>query len=271
MNKRNIRTHLVKQLRRTAKGVTLMVSLMRRGDGDALHDIRVQVRTISSVLHPFIDMPHMKPLRRCLEPVKSWVRKSNRVRDTEAQLELIAELLPEPYPKDVERHLAQTGKALMQERASLAQSKSLAKLPRRVARLAKEADDCLGRVSSASLGKVIAQACEALLFALRNDCAAGLQEPEHWHQARIRIKQLRYLIEWFHDFLDQRYADFAADTKLAQENLGRLRDWQNLRAAMTEVPAMAVWLAGHAELEDELTRQASAAMAFLDQKLRGWE
>ena len=267
MNKRKPRAHLVKQLRHAVKSVKLMVSLMRQGDGAALHDIRVQARTMSSVLHPFIELPHMKPVRRCLEPIKSWVRKSNRVRDAEAQLELVAELLPEPYPKDVEHYLAQAGKHLMQKRALLAQSKSLAKLPRRIKQLAKAVDDCLSQVSSAALGGVIAHACEEQLATLRQDCAAGLQGPKESHEIRKRIKQLRYLIEYFHDFLDKPYADFVADTKRAQQDLGQLRDWQNLRAAMAEVPVMAAWLAEHGALEAELTHRASAAMALLHRKL----
>ncbi len=270
MSKRKPGTHLVRQLHRAAKGVKLMVSLMRHGDGDALHDIRVQARTMASVLHPFIDLPQMKPLRRGLAPVKSWVRKSNRVRDAEAQRELIAELLPEPYPKDVERYLAQTGKTLTQDRALLAQSKSLAKLPRRIGRLAKTADQCLDRISSAAFVGVISRACEELISALRKDCAEGLRQPEQSHEVRKRIKKMRYLIECFHDFLDPRFADFVADTKRAQDHLGQLRDWQNLRAAMANVPVMASWLAGQGELEAELARQAGEAMAFLDRKLAGW-
>ncbi len=271
MSKHNLRKHLVKQLGHAAQGVTLMVSLMRQGDSDALHHIRVQVRTIASVLQPFVDLPHMKPLRRSLDPVRFWVRKSNRVRDAEAQLELIVDLLPERYPKEVERYLAQKRKTLEQNRALLAQSKSLAKLPRRMARLAKTADECLGRVSAATLGCVVARTCEALLSALREDCAEGLQDAKRWHQARLRIKQLRYLIECFRDFLDERFVDFAADTKRVQESLGQLRDWQNLRAGMADVPAMDTWLAGQVRLEAELTREANAAMAFLDQKLAHWK
>src|SRR6185437_13942263 len=98
---RHIRSHLVKQLRRTTKAATLMTSMMRQGHASALHDIRVRVRTTVSVLQPFLSLPHTKSLRRRLEPLRSWVRKSNRARDAEAQLALIDELLPEPYPWDV--------------------------------------------------------------------------------------------------------------------------------------------------------------------------
>ncbi|HEX8954954.1 MAG TPA: CHAD domain-containing protein [Burkholderiaceae bacterium] len=271
MNKRNLKSHIVKQLRRAAKSATLLAALMRQGDANALHDIRVQVRTISSVLQPFLELEHMKPLRRALAPLKSWVRKSNSARDAEAQLELIAELLPAPYPKGVERYLEQARKDMWRRRAVLVRSKSLRKLPRRMVRLAKTGDECLGRVSSASLSAVLGFACEELMQELRKDCAEGLQDPKRWHKARLRIKQLRYLIENYPEYLDARYQAFAADTKLAQQNLGRLRDWQNLCAAMAGQAAMAPWLAEHTGLEDELNSQAGAAMRFLEQKLAAWE
>ncbi|MBV8634322.1 MAG: CHAD domain-containing protein [Burkholderiaceae bacterium] len=269
--KPNLRSHLVKQLRRAAKGATLMASLMRKGDASALHDIRVQARTMASVLQPFVELPHMKPLRRALEPIASWVRKSNRVRDTEAQLELIAELLPGPCPIEVERHLAQVEKDMLKKRAALAQSRSLVKLPRRISRLAKVTELCLGRMSSAGLSAVVGFACEKLMLELREDCAEGLQVPKRWHQARLRIKQLRYLIENYPDYLDQRYLAFAHDTKQAQQDLGRLRDWQNLRTAMSGVPAIAQWLAAHAELEQDLAQRAGAAMGLLARALASWE
>jgi CHAD domain-containing protein len=121
------------------------------------------------------------------------------------------------------------------------------------------------------LSAAIGFACEALMQDLRKDCAEGLQDPKRWHKARLRIKQLRYLIENYQDFLDQRYQDFVTDTRLAQKNLGRLRDWLNLREAMADEPVMSQWLAGHADLEGELTREAATAMDFLQQKLAGWE
>jgi CHAD domain-containing protein len=269
VSKRYIRSHLVKQLRNAAKAATLMASVMRQGGAAALHDLRVQVRTVASVLHPFLGLPHAKPLRRCLEPLRSWVRKSNRARDAEAQLELIEELLSEPYPWDVVAYLARMEKELRHRRAALAQSKSLVKLPRRIARLARAADECLDQFSATALVGAVNRACEELLADLRMDCAQGLQDPKHWHQARLRIKQLRYLIDCFGGFLDARFLEFAADTKRAQENLGRLRDWQNLRAAMAGEPIMAQWLAEHAALEDELATRAKEAMDFLARKLDG--
>jgi CHAD domain-containing protein len=244
---------------------------MRQGDANALHDMRVLARTMISVLQPFRELQHMKPLRRALEPLSSWVSRSNRARDAEAQLELIHELLPEPYPKDVGHYLFQTQKEILRRRAALARSKRLVKLPRRIARLAEVADDCLGRISAAGLSAVIGFACEELILELRKDCAEGLQEPKRWHKARLRIKQLRYLIENYQDYLEPRYQTFVIDTKLTQQSLGRLRDWQNLCAAMADVPVMANWLTGHTLLEDELTRQAGMAMDFLQQKLAAWE
>ncbi|HEX7645016.1 MAG TPA: CHAD domain-containing protein [Burkholderiaceae bacterium] len=270
-SKRNLRPHIVKQLRRAAKSATLLSALMRHGDANALHDIRVQIRTTSSILQPFLQLDHMKPLRRALVPLKSWVRKSNSARDVEAQLELIAELLPEPYPKAVERYLEQARKDMWRRRAALACSKSLRKLPRRMVRLAKAADECLGPVSTPSLSAVLGSACEELMQELRKDCAEGLQDPKRWHKARLRIKQLRYLIENYPEYLDARYQAFAADTKLAQQNLGRLRDWQNLCVAMAGQAAIAPWLAGYTGLEDELKLQAGAAMRFLERKLAAWE
>ena len=271
MNKRTVKSHVVKQLRHAARSATLLTSLMRQGDANALHDIRVQVRTISSMLQPFLELAHAKPLRRALEPLKAWVRKSNRVRDLEAQLELIAELLPEPYPKSVKHCLEQTRKEMQRRHAVLARSRSMGKLPRRVARLAEAADESLGRASSAGLSAVLGFAGEELMQQLREDCAEGLQDPKRWHKARLRIKQLRYLIENYPDYLDARYQAFVADTKLAQQNLGRLRDWQNLRAAMVEEPVMARWLAEHADVEGELELQAGAAMNFLAEKLAAWQ
>lgn len=267
VSKHGVRPHLVKQLRRAGKGARLMVSLLRQGDTGALHDIRVQARTMASVLQPFLELPHMKPVRRRLEPLKSWMRKSNRVRDAEAQLELIEELLPESYPRDAQRHIAKISGELVRRRGAMAQSTGLIKLPRRIERLAEAADVSLDHFSPTELIAVVAHAGESLVSELRNDCAAGLQDARQWHQARLRIKRLRYLSDYFRDFLDPRFQEIATDTKLAQQNLGRLRDWQNLRAAMADVPAMAQWLAGHAELEAELTRQAEAAMASLAHKL----
>jgi len=267
MGKHGVRPLLVKQLRRAAKGARLMVSLLRQGDAGALHDIRVQARTMASVLQPFLELPHMKPARRRLEPLKSWIRKSNRVRDAEAQLELIEELLPEPYPKDAKPYLAKISGELVRRRGALAQSKGLIKLPRRIERLAQVADTCLDHFSPTELIAVVAHTCEGLLSELRNDCATGLHDGRQWHQARLRIKRLRYLSDYFRDFLDPRFQEIALDAKLAQQNLGRLRDWQNLRTAMDDVPAMAQWLAGHCELEAELLRRADVAMASLAQKL----
>ena len=267
MSKHNLRRPIVRQLRHAARGTKRMASRMRKGDAAALHDIRVQVRTINSVLQPFIDLPHVKPLRRALARVKSWGRKSNQVRDLEAQLELIEELLPPPYPGGVVDYLARAKEKLQQRRASLAQSKTLDKLPRRIAKLAKTADACLKQHDAASLRAAPNFACAGLFDALRTDCGEASVEPERQHKARIRIKRLRYLIESFHSSIDERYCGVVDEARLAQQKIGRLRDWQNLCEAMAGEPVMARWLAGFDELEKDLARQAQQALQFLERRL----
>ncbi|MFP4143988.1 MAG: CHAD domain-containing protein [Phycisphaeraceae bacterium] len=243
-------------------------------DAEALHDFRVATRRLRSFLRSY--RPHLPTklggkLRKQLGEVFS---STNAARDAEVHRAWLEKQLAEAeLPHDERRALA-----LLAERLAPDSPAPLAELRRqagegfaRVAdKLRKQFDKAAGD-AGADRSPPFAQAAAAELRKQAErlgeqlgQVQSALDPEDHAHEARLRGKRVRYLIEPLIGVVDGAEA-CAARLKQLQDLLG---DWHDLRTLQAELrervrESAVAWA-------DELVSKAAAKSAG-DQTLRGPE
>ncbi len=199
------------------------------GDAEGLHDFRVALRRLLSVVETFEPLLRLKgaPRRR----LKRLIRRTNEARDLEvaaAEVAGWAERLSEPAAT-VAREWAE---ALAQERdrAHVELRAVLPRLWRRTGRRLAKALKILEARRPLSWAQATAEGVRERADALRLALArvSGPRDGAGLHRARLACKRLRYLLEPFRDYDDD--ARLAVlHLKELQGLLGELHDLEGLR------------------------------------------
>ncbi|MDN3577133.1 CHAD domain-containing protein [Chitinimonas viridis] len=226
-----LRRCIGRQVKQARLAAELATQRLHAGDIEALHDIRVGIRTVDSVLTPVWRLPGMKPVRQAFAPLRRWSRKYNALRDIEAQLALLQALLPTPWPLRLQDWFhAETARVAASHR-QLVQDADDKRLLAGYRWLRKVCRQRLSKTREVDLRAALEQQMGSLLAQLYEDCTLGMAlfaHSGHWHQTRIRAKRLRYLIAGY----PRQFEAMSALQKRAgsvQSTLGQLRDWLALR------------------------------------------
>lgn len=231
--------------------------------GEALHDFRVALRRLRSVLRGWKDrLPGALP-RKQAQRLKKLSRRGGEVRDLELRIEALRQRREAVPEAALDALLDQLGAELRQGQHRF--RKRLRRLGKAAAKLQKgleAAGDPSGEAAATALRRLALEYWRALEGTL--EIVPAIEEMRAPHRARIAAKRLRYLLEP----LCRRYdsADTAVRQLTAlQDGLGELHDRQLLRQALGEAAAERPQLR---QLRQELDREAHASLERARKLLR---
>ena len=201
-------------------------------DGEALHDFRValrRLRTLVKAYHLALEDSLSKKQRRSLRDV---AQSTGAARDTEVQLSWLRNQSGELRDADraawawlVDKLETRRLETYQEVRGDLVkQFQELEpKLRRNLSRYVTELDETTGRSFAATAGELIAAAGDALVADL--EAVKSPNDVEGAHQARIKAKRLRYLLEPLRKTaVGDASAALVKAMKTLQETLGDLHD-----------------------------------------------
>ena len=232
--------HYVRQKLRAMRNSERRV--MKEGDPDAIHDMRVATRRIRSVLLEMEGMDAFQPreLRTLRTRLRGIARSLGTVRDLDIILELLAEQLQRddsgPAPainngainEAIEHAIAQLQRrredAYADTRRKIQRAK-YARLLERLQRFDVTRDDSGASEQCALVrgyaGGTLWGRYEALI---RHESAIDLGDTLEMHQARIAAKRLRYTLEMFTPALGKSIEPLRQALIGFQERFGALQD-----------------------------------------------
>ncbi len=208
------------------------------GDAEALHDFRVALRRLRTVLRSFRETLGRTVPKRLQRRLRDVARATNAGRDAEVQLVWIrshlAELGSRPgLPWLLARLEDRRDRAYAELQQETTQEFRQLELRLRRALNAARAD---GRASEPPFAAAVAMLIREHVAALEQELAAShaARDDEAIHRARIAAKRLRYLLEPLMDASQPAHAAVAR-LKQLQTLLGELHDLQVLVAELGEL------------------------------------
>lgn len=243
----------------TDAALTAYAALLKGSDPEALHDLRVALRRMRSMLRAYRgELRLRKRIRRELGDLAS---ATNPARDAEVLLDLYSRL-PLPKAARSKAGVAWAGMRLRDEvstearKAREALDADLERLCRRVARDLEVSS----AGAQASWRAVLAERLDAAWTELDAELLALQVEfsMSRAHRARIEAKRLRYLLEPARVLLEPAKA-LVEESKQLQTLLGDLRDTQVLGEWLMGAAEAAGAHVGRAELALALGREADVA------------
>jgi CHAD domain-containing protein len=235
---------LVAAVRREADRVA---GASQGSDPDAVHDFRVALRRLRTVLRPARALYGKRSLRAVEDELRRFAQATGVLRDEEVLRETLAGLdLPPTARAGVDAWLVQRGR---QERARRRRvgalvrgeqgpsdvpglGETLAQLERRLGHRSRHRQE--GRDASSLAVAAVAHAAAdvtARLGGLASD-VAGM------HALRIRYKRLRYTVELFAPLLGDRASAAVAAATRMQKRLGELHDLDEALARVRRARAL---------------------------------
>ena len=206
----------------------------RRGELEAVHDLRVATRRLRAALRVFRDF--VAPAGGVRKRLRRLARRLGAVRDRDVLASLLAAQLGERLGEDERRRLARLVRAVRRKRR-----RKLARLERALDATAVRALRRRARRLSRTTGLDDDAAAIGLTRAVTRLAAEVAREPamleaapseEALHRLRIAMKRLRYALEFHAGAGGLAYdAELGAAREL-QACLGELHDVDVLRAAM---------------------------------------
>lgn len=225
-------------LARVAAVEAASARLSGAADAEALHDFRVELRRLRSLLRAFRPWLRGGPRRRHLRALRRLTGETGASRDAEVQLALLAaergrippdrraglDWLVARLEAAAEAGAGDTGRAVRRWR----------KLSRRLRRRLSTYERRLRPLELESFGGVLAGLVEGQLEAFLAALAAvdGPGDVARAHRARIEAKRLRYLVEPLRDAPGLGARAAVERLKAVQDVLGELHDAHVLDAAI---------------------------------------
>lgn len=200
----------------------------RRGDPEALHDLRVAVRRLRASLAPWRDRHHFRPLRKPLRTLAAAMAENGEQRDREVQRHWLQRLLPHP---DARLQAWLDTQSAMLPDSPAQDAAAVSALARDLPAALRQA---LRKDSGGALLTVRAAETHRLLFRIQSALGgetALLQLPEPLHALRLDCKRLRYLLEPLG-------APAVKVLRRAQHALGDWRDVDSLLAVLRTADAL---------------------------------
>jgi CHAD domain-containing protein/CYTH domain-containing protein len=218
---------------RTAEATAALGRLRDRRDGEALHDFRVAVRRLRSVLRGYRRWLGRSAAKKVRKRFQDLGRATNAGRDAEVQLGWLEAQRPNLARGErtglnwlVRRQRAARRENYAQARRHVREdfARAAEMLEKRLGEL--EATQPLFRETLAALLRRHAGDLEARMTAIR-----GPEDEENAHEARISAKRLRYLLEPVGTEAEG-VKPLVAHLKDLQDLLGALHDMHVLEAAL---------------------------------------
>ena len=196
-----------------------------------VHNLRVSIRRVEALIrfaHPRLSKKEAKALRE----MRVLRREAGKIRDIDVHLRLLGSFANGSTASD--RHLltdilkkkrARQAHRLASQVAKLEGAKFLQRI-RKIAKASVEPSDEANAATAGSLDLATTELAE-----LGSELARRFElKPSTLHQARIRLKKIRYLAELDEPSEPQRV--FIAELKTAQDALGEWHDWELLTATI---------------------------------------
>jgi CHAD domain-containing protein/CYTH domain-containing protein len=191
-------------------------------DPEALHDFRVGLRRLRTILRAFRPWLEDSVRRKTEQRLKKLARSTNEARDAEVQLGFLDD------QRDVLGARQRSGLEFLRDRFEArrragegrgVQLDTYRRLSRKLVERLDTYEGHLARGSTTTFGAVVATLVRDQLDEVRArlDDVAGAGDEEHVHRARIAGKRLRYLLEPLR-------GNPYADAKAAVKHLKRLQD-----------------------------------------------
>lgn len=221
--------------RHTRRLGLLQAEVLADRDPEALHQLRVNLRRLRTVLllfAPALELPQRVSKRR----IAALARRTGRCRDLDVLRQRVLERWLPRLPEGEQRLLARARRQLKRDRAEAFASLREAlldsghrKLLARLHRWQKRPDFTpLGQLPLLSWLADWQAPFTAGLF-LHRGWWVNDPEAEVLHDLRKRIKRARYGLEPFERWCQPALLDWIEDLKQAQEHLGELHDLQVLQ------------------------------------------
>jgi CHAD domain-containing protein len=201
-------------------------------DAEAVHDLRVALRRLRTLLRPARAIYGKRKLRAVADELRRFAQATGVVRDEEVLHETLAALsLPRRTRRALDAWLRSRERHERERRvAAIAVFTSDAGLPTKpsleAALTALEACVRSRREGKQSATSLAQRALDAAIEGVRAAGAGGARttDPLAMHALRIREKRLRYTAELFAEVLPGEAARLAKDAARMQKRLGELHD-----------------------------------------------
>ncbi|HUA01107.1 MAG TPA: CHAD domain-containing protein [Candidatus Aquilonibacter sp.] len=212
-------------------------------DADEVHDLRVALRRCRTMAEALSEVSPSSGWRKLKKASRAIFHGLGDLRDTQVQREWLKKLGSAGDP--VRRHMLRILGAEERKQREVA-AKALDAFDRKEwKRLARKLP---AKAEFFPSGSVVFQ---RLALGKLNEAVELYQQARKrrsavaWHRLRIGLKEFRYIVE---NFLPERYAVWAADLKVMQDQLGDVHDLDVLRgrlrkeSARLDAAALAKWL-----------------------------
>jgi CHAD domain-containing protein len=201
-------------------------------DPEGLHDLRVALRGLRACLPLLDNKGNLPQLRRDWQ---SLARATGPARDLEVLLALL-DRQPAP-PAGLREKLEKEQRSARQR---LTRQLCNIQLPHLLQSSRSELNAALERTRPRELRRRITHRSSKLLVKIKQRIAnlSPSDPPQNWHQLRLDIKRLRYLIELCGEWLPERYQHIHSELKRCQGLLGDLHDLDIL-AGLVKTPMIA--------------------------------
>ncbi|MGB3221516.1 MAG: CHAD domain-containing protein [Desulforhopalus sp.] len=248
-------------------------------DTEFLHDYRVSLRKVRSVLSLFKGVYAPEDTDRLKQDFASLMQKTNSLRDLDVYLlnkKKYFELVPEDTHEGLEilfNYFAEERKKEQKRVSQIIKSKTYLKEIGRLQKLFAEGASLVAGPKGEE--KSLAFACKSILKRYDKVCKIARSiddetEDETVHQLRINCKKLRYLIEFFAPiFPEDEIKSLIKSLKVLQDNLGNFNDYSVQQEFLRQVLNEKMGGFGGAELKvAESVGALTAMLNRLQQKER---
>lgn len=187
-------------------------------DPEGLHDLRVALRGLRTLLPLFDNRGKLPQLRR---DWRALAHATGPARDLEVLLALL-DTRPDT-PTGLREKLDKVQRIA---RKQLAQQLGGMQLPNLLQTSRNELDAAQKRIRPEELRRKIARRANKLHLKVKQRIIilSPSSPPQSWHQLRLEVKRLRYLIEHCGEWLPKRYRRVHSELKHCQDLLGNLHD-----------------------------------------------
>jgi CHAD domain-containing protein len=197
--------------------------LRESSDGEAVHDFRVALRRLRTLLRPARRVYGEKRARAVAEDLRRFADATSALRDQEVLRETIDAL---DLPADLEQAFAAwKARRARQEQARRAKIIALLRAPSLDAALERLTLILRpGQARRRSARKLARRAIKAAIRGVRRRASSDPGDASAMHALRIRYKRLRYIAELFAPILGPSAEEIARIGARMQRRLGHLHD-----------------------------------------------
>jgi len=200
-------------------------------DDDAVHDLRVALRRLRTLLGPAREVYRKKKLRRVIRDLGRVGRAAGALRDEEVLLDTLSGLeLPDATATELAAWMTHRASKERLLRTRLAErlrppegDGGRSTLDAALHRLESRVNS--GKARDADARALAARALDRAVERVRALAGAGVEDAAMMHALRIRYKRLRYTAELFAPIVGERASQLARGAARMQKRLGDLHDF----------------------------------------------